>query len=98
MTDQLVAMWLAMMMVVEAAAIVALFYLGLSGKTQKMHWMVIVSALMLAFGLGVQIIRSIHYFQFGSYPVDKYFPLWIFKDLGGALYIFYLAFYWDKQK
>jgi hypothetical protein len=42
-------------------------------------------------GLMVQVMRSLHFFEFGAYPVDTLFPLWITKDIGASIIIFDLA-------
>lgn len=97
MTDQTIAMWLAIMLVIEVCAILSLGWLGVSGRVLQLHKMVAVGVLLLAFGLGVQVVRSLHYFEFGRYPVDKVFPWWVLKDLGGSLVIFYLSFIWRKE-
>jgi hypothetical protein len=95
--DSTIAMWLAIMLVIEVAAIASLAWLALSGAAMKMNKMLAVGVIMLTIGLGVQVVRSLHYFEFGRYPVDKIFPWWVLKDFGGSLIIFYLAFIWRKE-
>lgn len=97
MTDQTIAMWLAIMLVIEVSAIASLAWLGISGRVLKLNKMFAVGVLLLAFGLAVQVVRSMHYFEFGRYPVDKVFPWWVLKDFGGSLIIFYLTFIWRKE-
>ena len=98
MTDKQVAIWLAVMLVIEGVAIISVLWLGVSGKALKLHKLVGIGVILMALGLAVQIVRSLHYFEYGRYPVDHFFPLWILKDLGGSLIIFYLTFYWRKHE
>jgi len=63
----------------------------LSGRAIDLPTMVKLALLFLIAGLIVQIVRSVHYLHEGSYPVDKVFPLWITKDIGASLLIFYYA-------
>jgi hypothetical protein len=50
----------------------------------------------MVFGLVVQVIRSIHFLQHGSYPVDHYFPMWLTKDIGACILIYYYSFIHGK--
>jgi hypothetical protein len=96
-TDKAIAMWLAIMLVIEVSAIASLLWLAVSGSALKLNKMMAVGVLLMTFGLAVQVVRSMHYFEFGTYPVDKVFPWWVLKDLGGSLIIFYLTFIWRKE-
>jgi hypothetical protein len=42
-------------------------------------------------GLMVQIMRTLYFLDYGSYPVDTFFPLWITKDIGASIIVFDLA-------
>lgn len=97
MTDKAIVMWLAIMLVIEVSAIASLLWLAVSGSALKLNKMLAVGVLLMTFGLAVQVVRSMHYFEFGKYPVDKVFPWWVLKDLGGSLIIFYLTFIWRKE-
>jgi hypothetical protein len=55
------------------------------------HWLMSILVMELIAVLMVQIMRSLHYFEFGAYPTDTLFPLWITKDIGASLIIFDLA-------
>jgi hypothetical protein len=48
-------------------------------------------------GLMVQIMRSLHYFELGAYPVDNFLPLWVTKDIGASLIIFDLFLFSRKR-
>jgi hypothetical protein len=96
-TDKTIAMWLAIMLVIEVSAIASLAWLAVSGAALKLNKMLAAGLIMLTIGLAVQVVRSLHYFEFGHYPVDKIFPWWVLKDFGGSLIIFYLAFIWQKE-
>lgn len=98
MTDQQIAFWLATVLVIEAVAIGAMCWLSVSTKALHLSRWVVFGLLLISFGLGVQIVRSLHYFEFGRYPIDTFFPWWILKDIGGSILIMYYAFFWDKEK
>jgi hypothetical protein len=97
MKDTTIVMWLAIMLVIEVSAIASLVWLAVSGRALKLNKLMSVGVLLLTFGLAVQVVRSLHYFEFGTYPIDHVFPWWILKDLGGSMIIFYLAFFWRKE-
>lgn len=87
MSTVLVEMWLLIVMGFSAIAL-ALASVLIHGNfwlTQDKIFRV--GFLLLCLGLGVQTFRSIHYLQFGSYPVDYYFPTWIVKDVGFCLIV-----------
>lgn len=91
MTDQQVTFWLIAMGAVELVAVfVALFYVFLGDK--GLHTVQKVGFAIMVFGLVVQLVRSLHYLQHGSYPVDHVFPMWITKDIGACILIYYYSF------
>jgi hypothetical protein len=91
MTDAEIAFWLILMGCVEMVAIfVAVFYVFLHDK--GLHQVQKAGFAFMVFGLVVQLVRSTHYLLHGSYPVDVHFPLWITKDLGASILIYYYAF------
>jgi hypothetical protein len=91
MTDVEIAFWLVLMGFVEMVAIfVAIFYVFLNDK--GLHKVQKVGFAMMVFGLVVQLFRSSHYLMHGSYPIDVHFPLWICKDIGASILIYYYAF------
>jgi len=88
MSHAMVSFWLILVMVVSLAALV------LAGMfIHSQHWhshakTFRIGFILLCLGLGVQTFRSIHFLQFGSYPIDFYFPTWIVKDVGFCLMIY----------
>jgi hypothetical protein len=84
----MVEFWLLVVMVVSLSA--------LAFSTVLIHtryWLARdkvfrVGFLLLCLGLGVQTFRSVHFIQFGYYPVDFYFPTWIVKDAGFCLIVY----------
>jgi hypothetical protein len=97
MNDAQVAMWLTISMVASFFFIaIAFVFVFISG--QEMHILQKVGFALLVFGLVVQVVRSVHYLQFGFYPIDKYFPLWLTKDVGIMVLIFFYSFLYPKSK
>lgn len=95
MIDAQVSFWLIAMGILELIAVfVAIFVVFPSGY--NLHPLLKTGFAFMVFGLVVQLIRSSHYLEFGAYPVDVYFPLWITKDIGAALLIYYFAFLHSK--
>ena len=96
MTDFQVAVWLSIVFVVSVfficAAIFRVFLIG----GESMHYLQKIGFALLVFGLVVQCVRSLNYLQFGEYPEDVYFPLWITKDLGACVLIYYYSFIYPK--
>lgn len=88
MSHAMVSFWLILVMVVSLSALV------LAGMfIHSQHWQshaktFRIGFILLCLGLGVQTFRSIHFLQFGSYPIDFYFPTWIVKDVGFCLMIY----------
>ena len=83
-----VAGWLLAVLVLELIAIVLVAYLSFSGFFEGMRIVAKIGIWMMTTGLMVQIMRSLHYFEFGAYPVDTIFPLWVTKDIGASLIVF----------
>lgn len=96
MTDIQVAFWLTLMGGVEIIAVfVAIFYVFL--KDSGLHPVQKTGFALMVFGLVVQVVRSLYYLQHGSYPIDVHFPLWIMKDIGASVLIFYYAFLYKRS-
>jgi hypothetical protein len=83
--------WLLSVLVLELIAILTVAYLAFSGFFTGMRILSKIGIFVMTSGLMVQIMRSLHYFEYGSYPVDTFFPLWITKDIGASIIIFDLA-------
>ena len=95
MSDAQVAMWLTISMVASFFFIgIAFVFVFISG--QDMHMLKKVGFALLVFGLVVQVVRTVHYLEFGSYPVDQYVPLWLSKDIGIMALIYYYSFIHPK--
>ena len=78
-------------LVIELVAIFTVAFLAFSGFFTDMRMLSKIGIFVMTMGLMVQIMRSLHYFEFGAYPTDTLFPLWITKDIGASLIIFDLA-------
>jgi hypothetical protein len=90
-----VAMWLTISMVSSFFFIgIAFMYVFISG--QDMHIIQKVGFALLVFGLVVQVVRTVHFLNVGSYPVDHYFPMWLTKDIGIMVLIYFYAFIYPK--
>ncbi len=91
MNDAQVAFWLSIALVFQVIAIgVAFVYVF--AKPDGLHVLLKIGFASMVFGLVVQIVRSIHYLDAGFYPIDKFFPLWLSKDIGSMILIYYFAF------
>lgn len=91
MSDTLVAFWLTLALVFQVLAIgVAFVYVF--AKPEGLHALLKVGFAFSVFGLVVQIVRSIHYLDNGFYPVDRYVPMWLAKDAGAMILVYYFAF------
>jgi hypothetical protein len=75
----------------ELIAVFVVAFLAFSGFFTDMRMLSKIGIFVMTMGLMVQIMRSLHYFEFGAYPTDTLFPLWITKDIGASLIIFDLA-------
>lgn len=96
MSDKQVAVWLAVVMFFEVIAVfVALFYV-FSREDNGMHIVQKVGFALMVSGLVVQVVRSLHYLEHGAYPVDVYFPMWITKDIGAVVLIYYYSFIYRR--
>jgi hypothetical protein len=78
-------------LVIELIAVFVVAFLAFSGFFSDMRMLSKIGIFVMTMGLMVQIMRSLHYFEFGAYPTDTLFPLWITKDIGASLIIFDLA-------
>lgn len=83
--------WLVSVLVLELFAILAVAFLAFSGFFTQMRMLSKIGIFVMTTGLMVQIMRSLHYVEYGSYPVDTLFPLWITKDIGASIIIFDLV-------
>jgi hypothetical protein len=96
MTDTMLAFWLILTGVIGVfAVLVALLIIFPSDNS--LHPMLKVAIVCGVFGLLVQVIRTSHYLEFGSYPVDIGVPLWAAKDIGFSLIVYYYAFVHPKK-
>jgi len=91
MNDKTLAFWLASMLIIELIAVGTVFLMALHGERYKLPTFIKVALLVMCFGLLVQVIRTTHFFEFGKYPTDRYFPLWITKDIAASMLIFWYA-------
>lgn len=82
-----VGFWLLAVLVIELVAIFGVAYMSFTGFFEGMRPLAKVGIWMMTTGLMVQIMRTLHYFEFGAYPVDTIFPLWVTKDLGASLLV-----------
>ena len=82
-----VGAWLLAVLVIELVAIVGVAYLAFSGFFEGMRIVAKIGVWVMTTGLMVQIMRSLHYFEFGAYPIDTIFPLWVTKDIGASLIV-----------
>jgi hypothetical protein len=78
-------------LVMELIAVFVVAFLAFTGFFTDMRMLSKIGIFVMTMGLMVQIMRSLHYFEFGAYPTDTLFPLWITKDIGASLIIFDLA-------
>jgi hypothetical protein len=88
MSHAVVSFWLVLVM---AVSLVALVLAGMFIHSRHWHThdkVFRVGFILLCAGLGVQTVRSIHFLQFGTYPIDFYFPTWIVKDVGFCMMIY----------
>lgn len=91
MTDNQVAFWLVIMLFAQVYAIGLAFIYVFPNESSHLHILQKLGFTLLVFGLVVQIIRSVHYLNLGHYPIDVVFPMWVTKDLGACLLIYYYA-------
>ena len=83
--------WLMSILVIELIAIFLVAFLAFVGFFTDMRMLSKIGIFVMTMGLMVQIMRSLHYFEYGAYPIDTFFPLWITKDIGASIIIFDLA-------
>jgi hypothetical protein len=95
MSEIQVAIWLSIVLVVELIAVFVAFHI-FTRDGDDFHILLKAGFSAMVFGLVVQVIRSLHYLDVGSYPVDRYFPMWITKDIGACILIYYYAFVHKK--
>jgi hypothetical protein len=96
MTDTMLAFWLIVTGIIGVGAVlVAVFFVFLGQN--DLHPLLKTAIVFGVFGLLVQVIRTSHYLEFGSYPVDIGVPLWASKDIGLSLIVLYYAFIHPKK-
>jgi hypothetical protein len=84
----MVSFWLIAVMAVSLAGLI-LATVFIHTRHWHTHDKVFrIGFILLCLGLGVQTFRSLHFLQFGYYPVDFYFPTWIVKDVGFCMMIY----------
>jgi len=86
-----VTYWLITVLIIELIAILTVAFLAFSGFFSDMRMFSKIGIFVMTTGLIVQIMRTLYYLDYGSYPVDTFFPLWITKDIGASIIIFDLA-------
>lgn len=97
MTDERVALWLIAVGAFEILALFVFSVFMIGGNALKLHRVLKTGLILLSLGLVVQIVRSVHYLNYGMYPVDRYVPAWALKDVGGSLILYYFAFIAPKE-
>lgn len=91
--------WLMSVLIIELIAVFVVAFLAFSGFFAQMRMLSKIGIFVMTTGLMVQVMRSLHYFEMGAYPVDTFFPLWITKDIGASIIIFDLALlHFRKEK
>jgi hypothetical protein len=83
--------WLMSILVIELIAVFTVAFLAFSGFFTGMRILSKIGIFVMTTGLMVQVMRSLHYFEYGAYPIDNLFPLWITKDIVASIIIFDLA-------
>jgi hypothetical protein len=97
MATTVMAFWLNTCTIIGSlASIIALFVLFPS--VRDWHWQLKWGLALGSAGLLVQVVRTLFFAQHGHYPQDEWFPLWICKDLGISMLIYYFTFTHDKQQ
>jgi type II secretory pathway component PulF len=91
MTYSEISFWLITTGILEVVAVFTAMFVVFPSNN-GMHNMLKVGFAFMVFGLVVQLTRTSYFLQHGSYPVDVGFPLWITKDIGASILIFYYAF------
>ena len=86
-----VTYWLIAVLIIELIAILTVAFLAFSGFFSDMRMFSKIGIFVMITGLMVQIMRTLYYLDYGSYPVDTFFPLWITKDIGASIIVFDLA-------
>jgi hypothetical protein len=92
MSDPQVAMWLVIMGVADAFAVAIALFLVFPSEKRPLHWVQKLGFSFMIAGLIVQLVRSSHYIAHGAYPVDVLFPMWITKDVGACILVYFYAF------
>ena len=96
MNDKMVAVWLMVALVFQVIAIFTAFIYVFAKHDNGMHVMLKTGFALSVFGLVVQIVRSIHYLDAGYYPIDHYVPIWLSKDIGIMILVYYFSFIHSK--
>ena len=86
-----VTYWLITVLIIELIAILTVAFLAFSGFFSDMRLFSKIGIFVMTTGLMVQIMRTLYFIDYGSYPVDSFFPLWITKDIGASIIVFDLA-------
>jgi hypothetical protein len=94
----MVGVWLMAILAIELIAILCVAFLAFSGFFSGMRPLAKAGIFLMTTGLMVQIMRTLHFLEFQSYPVDTFFPLWITKDLGASILIFDLFLLYFKNR
>ena len=86
-----VTYWLITILIIELISILTVAFLAFSGFFSDMRMFSKIGIFVMTTGLIVQIMRTLYFIDYGSYPVDTFFPLWITKDIGASIIVFDLA-------
>lgn len=92
----MIGYWLALLLVLSIPMIGMVFISILQNKLNDEHPITKVGLILLTAGLIVQLSRTIHFFHYGKYPIDVGVPLWLAKDLGACMLIFYFTYWKDR--
>lgn len=88
MSNDLVAMWLAVVMGISLVAMPMGWWLVHTHFWHSQKKLFQIGFVLAGLGLCVQTYRSLYYFQFGTYPLDFFFPTWAVKDIGFCMMTF----------
>lgn len=86
MIDYYVAIWLSVVALFEVPAIAAAMLMALDDRIYKNDNILLFGFALMTLGMMAQIYRTIHYFKYGAYPIDVFFPLWVLKDIGFSIF------------
>ena len=77
---------------VNLAGIAACVWLQLQCRTMDKHWFLRAGVGLFTFGLLGQLLRNLIFLTTGNSPTDADIPLYVFKDIGGAMVAGWFAY------